>query len=240
MGASAISRTSGSCNHVKITILKPPSPKHFSASSKLKDILSLSPPTRLPITEDVKGESEQTDRSICDNLRSNARRKKIVWQPTTPEPSLKVQYVNIASAAPISPDSSTRTKSATMTPSPSTTPSPVERVPGSFSEVSNRRNSSKSMHDFTAILETDKLPLTYQHKSPGSKTPLPHTKTRYKLNVPRQTLAKGLLTSEEIAPEEQSECGQFLFTIKTRRKDQTEGGKSCREEVNYSRRPEAQ
>lgn len=225
MGASAVSGTSGRPNTVKVTILKSPSPLPISPSPKPPSVFRLSPPVRLSIAEDVKGESEQTDHSTCDNLRSHVRRKKIAWQHTTPDSCLKVNYVNIASAASISPGSCDRTKAATMTPSPCTTPSPVELTPGSFSEASKRRNSLKSMHDFATSLENEKLPLTCQHKSPGTKTPLQHTKIRYRLNVPRQTVPIGTLTSE------QSESNQFLFKVKTRRKDAVEGVKTSRGQV---------
>lgn len=237
MGASAISKDHqcpGRSTHVKITILRPASPRRFSESAKLAEVLKIPSLPTPSIAEDAKGESDSIEASTVENIRHHGRRKKIVWQPTTPDPDSKVHYVNIEKAPPISPSSSSGAKSAHMTPSPSTTPSPVEPSLGSFSDASKRRISSKSMHDFTNILDNEKLPLTYQQRNSAQKAPLQHASTHYRLTVPRQTLPAGRVSPEKSW--QRSEDGSCPIFTATTRKDAEEGGNATKRVVDLSSR----
>ena len=241
MGASAISKDrhiTARSSTVKITILRPASPLPLSESAKLAQVLQIPSQLNSPIIEDSKGETDSIEGGTVDNIRHHARRKKILWQPTSPNPDSKVHYVNIAKAPPISPSSSSGAKSVHLTPSPSTTPSPIEPSIGTFSEASRRRTSSKSMHDFSDILDPDKLPLTYQPRTATQKAPLQHANTHYRLNVPKQTQPTGLLSPEQLMTSQPRE-EEAAFTGKTM-KDREEGGRSTRGLIDLSSRQNRQ
>ena len=237
MGASATSKDHhypGRSTHIKITILRPASPLRLSESAKLAEVLKIPSLPPSPIAEDAKGELDSIETSTVENIRHHGRRKKIVWQPTTPDPDSKVHYVNIEKAPPISPSSSSGAKSAHMTPGPSTTPSPVEPAVGSFSEASKRRTSSRSMHDFTNILDNEKLPLTYQQRSSAQKAPLQHASTHYRLAVPRQTLQTGTVSFEQSW--HRREDGTSPSFAEKAGKDAGEGGTSTKRLTDLSSR----
>jgi hypothetical protein len=155
MGASAISKKSGT-KPVQITVIRSPSLQLPQAARPA--VLRLAPPAPLAITEDEKEEIDSNDPFLTENIRTNARRRKIVWQASTPEPCAKVQYVNIAYAVSISPSSQGSVKSVGL--SPSTTPSPEGPAKGSFSDATKRRTNSKSMYDLSHLLESDRLTRT--------------------------------------------------------------------------------
>ena len=183
--------------HVKITILKPPPPKPLSEGSKLAEVLRIPTQVSPSIPEDFKGETDLTETLTADNnIRRAARGHKIMWQATTPDPGSKVHYVNVATAAPITPKS-TGTRSTHLTPNMSTTPSPVEPSRDTFTTKSRKqRTSSKSMHDFTELMEPGKLPLVYQPTGTIQKPQLVHANTHYRLSVPKQTVGTGRMSPE--------------------------------------------
>lgn len=206
MGASAISKKSGT-KPVQITVIR--SPPIQPPQPAKPTVLRLAPFAPLAIKEDDKEETDPNDPLLTENIRTNARRRKIVWQASTPEPCAKVHYVNIAYAASISPSSQGSLKSVGL--SPSTTPSPEGPAIGSFSDATKRRTNSKSMYDFSHLLESDRLtPNNKASAQPGTLL------TRYRLNVPKQTL----LPTPEPAPEE--EFSQCVVTVRARSKGSEE------------------
>ena len=200
MGASAISKKS-SIKPVHITVIRSP-PLQLPQPPK-PAVLPLALPAPLAITEEEKGETDPNP-PLTETLRTNARRRKIVWQASTPESCAKVHYVNIAYASSISPSSQCSVKSVGL--SPSTTPSPEGPAIGSFSEAT-KLTTAKSMYDLSHLLDSGSL--TPINKGSAQHGPL---QIRYKLNVPKQAL----LSTPEPASEEKS--SQLVVTERARSK----------------------
>lgn len=109
--------------------------------------------------------------------RSGTRKKKILWQHSAPEPSVKVQYVNVANAPSISPRSDSEEKGNTVS---SAKASPV----GSGSDAMSDSGSDFSQHSEFANLDRKHLPLLYQ--VPGS-SPAQSRNTSIKMKLPRRS-----------------------------------------------------
>ena len=164
---------------IKITIVKAdPLLSDGQRSTGSLQTLERSPRSS-PMEED---ESTLSGLPVIEKLRSSTRRKKILWQHTVPEQSSKVQYVNVATAASISPREDRQTKSTPGSGGISTTPSPVEEGTQTFTEaISDRLLSVSSDLPYSSIAR-DKLPLAYQQPvgSPKNST--------LKLKLPRRSV----------------------------------------------------
>lgn len=201
MGASAISKKA-STKPVHITVIRSP-PFQVPQAAK-SAILPLAPPTPLAVIQDEEKKTDANSPPLGETIRTNARRRKIVWQASTPESCAKVHYVNVAYAASISPSSQGSAKSISL--SPSTTPSPEGPAIGSFSEATKLTNT-KSMYDLSHLLDSGSL--TPNNKNQARQGQL---QTKYRLNVPKQTLP----SAPDPVPEEES--SQYVVTERVRSK----------------------